>query len=76
MAPCAAGPRRERHLLSETAQSRRSMRCRERVVEGCCEAQKTFGAYTRARVPHVTAELIDVQSDFVGFKENEALKCN
>lgn len=30
----------------------------------------------RARVPQVKAELIDVQSDFVGFKENEVLKCN
>ncbi|CAF92200.1 unnamed protein product, partial [Tetraodon nigroviridis] len=35
MAPYAAGPRRERHLLTETAQSRRSMRSREPEVEAC-----------------------------------------
>lgn len=33
-------------------------------------------ASARARVPQVKAERIDVQSDFVGFKENEVLKCN
>lgn len=79
MAPYAAGPRRERRLLTEMAQSRRSMRRMERVVEGCCGAQTPFVcgcACARARAPQVEAELIDVQSDFVGFKENEVLKCN
>lgn len=79
MAPYDAGPRRQRHLLTEMAQSRRSMRRMEREVEGCCGAQTPFvcgWVRVRVRLPQVEAELIDVQSDFVGFKENEVLKCN
>lgn len=77
MAPYAAGPRRERHLLTETAQSRRgSMRRREREVEAWWRLRHLFCVCARARVPQVKAEVIDVQSDFVGFKENEVLKCN
>lgn len=51
MAPYAAIVRRERHLLTETAQSRRSMRRRERVVDGCCEAPTPF-VCVHARVFH------------------------